>query len=105
MTAAIKAPINGPITGIHEQLQSFDALFFIGKIECIILGPKSLAGFMAYPVVPPKDRPIDQTKKATGTAPIDPRPIISCVSFIVAFEKFKMVKIKTKVPIISLIKL
>ena len=60
---------------------------------------------MAYPVVPPKDRPIDQTKKATGTAPIDPRPIISCVSFIVAFEKFKMVKIKTKVPSISLIKL
>ena len=45
--AANEAPVIGPITGIHEYPQSLDALSFIGKIACIILGPKSLAGLIA----------------------------------------------------------
>ena len=33
----------------------------MGNIACIILGPKSLAGLIAYPVVPPKDKQLAQT--------------------------------------------
>jgi hypothetical protein len=46
-------------------------------MECTILGPKSLAGLIAYPVVPPKLSPIAHTKIATGKAPIDPNPILA----------------------------
>jgi hypothetical protein len=77
----------------------------MGNNECIILGPKSLAGLIAYPVVPPNDKPIAQTKKATGIAPNEPKPITDCVSLTEAFVKYKIVKTNTNVPTISLNKL
>lgn len=73
---AIRAPINGPTTGTQAYVTSNAALFLIGSKACMIRGPKSRAGFIAYPVVPPRDRPITQTKKVTGIAPIDPKPIV-----------------------------
>ncbi len=64
----------GPIIGIQEYPQSLFRFRGIGNIVCIILGPKSLAGLIAYPVVPPSERPIAKTRKATGSASIDPIP-------------------------------
>ena len=57
----------------------------IGKMECISLGPKSLAGLMAKPVVPPSEKPMDEIKAPTTIgfrpsvklfAPINDRPNI-----------------------------
>jgi len=49
----------------------------MGNKACAILGPKSRAGLMAYPVVPPSESPIPQTMKLTGNAPIEPNPKVS----------------------------
>src|ERR1041385_2710602 len=73
--AAIEPPTIGPTIGIHAYAQSLVPLLLIGKIACMIRGPKSRAGFMAYPVVPPSESPITQTKNATGIAPTEPKPI------------------------------
>src|SRR5688572_776767 len=73
--AAIAAPRKGPIIGTHPYFQLLLPLPLMGSIACAILGPKSLAGLIAYPVVPPSERPIAHTRKATGKAPSDPRPI------------------------------
>ena len=73
--AAIEAPMNGPNIGTHAYFQSLVPLCFNGSKAWTIRGPKSLAGLIAYPVVPPRERPIAQTKNATGIAPRDPRPI------------------------------
>ncbi len=85
ITLAIKAahipPVIGATTGIHEYFQSLSPFPLIGKNACIIRGPKSLAGLIAYPVVPPNDSPILQTRNATGIAPIEPRPIMVSVLF------------------------
>jgi hypothetical protein len=48
-------------------------------MECTILGPKSLAGLIAYPVVL-KLSPIAHTKIATGKAPIDPNLFMSAAA-------------------------
>jgi|GEM_PF-4495846 len=45
--AASIPPIVGPITGIHAYPQSLFPLFLMGKIACIIRGPKSRAGLIA----------------------------------------------------------
>ena len=66
------APTIGPITGIQAYDQSPEPLFGIGRILCIILGPRSLAGFIEYPVGPPILSPIPKTNKATGKASNDP---------------------------------
>lgn len=58
MPAAISAPAIGPNTGTHEYAQSFPPLFGIGSMACITRGPKSRAGLIAYPVGPPRDRPM-----------------------------------------------
>jgi hypothetical protein len=55
-------------------------------------GPKSLAGLIAYPVVPPKLSPIAHTKIATGKAPIDPnlfwrQPQLQCVHLVLQGKK------------------
>ena len=55
--------------------------------------------------MPPRDKPIAHTKKATGSAPNEPKPTISFESASAASVKFKMVNTNTKVPTISPIKL
>ena len=75
-TAANAAPINGPTTG--TQLYPQSALAFNvppRKRPKVKRGPRSRAGLFAEPVVPPKLKPIAQTKIATGNAPIEPKPI------------------------------
>ena len=62
----------------------------------MIRGPKSLAGLIAYPVVPPSESPIDQTRKATGRAPIDPSPIWVLLSMISASGNIKNCKYQYK---------
>jgi hypothetical protein len=49
-TAAIIAPIIGPRTGTQAYFQSLSRLFGIGRRKCMIRGPRSRAGLMAYPV-------------------------------------------------------
>ena len=71
--AARVAPTNGPKTGIQLYPQS-GCLFFRGSKEYISLGPKSLAGLMANPVVPPRVIPITQTTIPTGRASKAPNP-------------------------------
>ena len=46
-TAANKAPTIGPTTGIQLWLQSLVPLFFIGRMACMMRGPRSLAGLIA----------------------------------------------------------
>ena len=69
-------PVNGAITGIQLYFQS-GFLPFLGNNEYTIRGPKSLAGFIAYPVVPPSVIPITITKSPTGSASKDPMPKLS----------------------------
>ena len=102
--AANAAPIIGPNTGTHAYSALNDALSLMGTNECTMRGPKSLAGLIAYPVVPPNESPIAQTRKATGNAPIEPKPI-GVVESKVASLKCRMVKIRTKVASVSLSKL
>src|SRR5690554_624812 len=66
----------GAKTGIHAYFQSLSSLLLKGINVCTILGPRSRAGLIAYPVVPPKLSPIEKTTKATGSAPSDPRPTL-----------------------------
>ena len=63
------APAAGPNTGIQAYPQSEVPLFLMGKIACMIRGPKSRAGLMAYPVVPPNPNPIPHTKIPTKKGP------------------------------------
>ena len=69
ITAPKIPPIIGPTTGIQEYFQFESPLPFIGSIACAILGPKSLAGLIAYPVAPPVAIPIITTKSPTKNAP------------------------------------
>ena len=66
MAAANAPPSIGPRTGIHAYAQSLLPFPLIGNIKCAIRGPRSRAGLIAYPVVPPSDIPITTTKRATG---------------------------------------
>src|SRR5579864_8799644 len=55
-------PISGPITGTRAYPQSEPPLFLIGKTACATRGAKSRAGLIAYPVGPPRLKPIPQTR-------------------------------------------
>ena len=80
----------------------------MGKIACIILGIRSLAGLIAYPVGPPKDKPMPKTNNPTGKAPMAPNPILapSKLAPLISGEATqKTVKTRTKVPINSARKL
>ena len=50
---ASAAAMHGPTTGIHAYPHSDEPLPEMGKIACAILGARSRAGLIAYPVVPP----------------------------------------------------
>src|SRR5699024_1002711 len=58
-------PIIGPTTGIQAYPQSDVPFPGIGNKACMIRGPKSRAGLIAYPVAPPKDTPIATINKPT----------------------------------------
>lgn len=68
ITVTSTAPMMGPMTGIHAYDQSLSPFVLIGNKKCEILGPKSRAGLIAYPVGPPNDNPIPNTSNATGNA-------------------------------------
>src|SRR5216110_2128833 len=60
--AASPAPMSGPIIGTSAYPQSELPLSLIGKTACATRGPKSRAGLIAYPVGPPRLRPMTQTR-------------------------------------------
>src|SRR5437867_7990386 len=61
--------MSGPITGIGAYPQSEPPFPSIGRIACAMRGPRSRAGLIAYPVGPPSDNPIPQTKLPTRYGP------------------------------------
>src|ERR1700722_8387179 len=95
---ASMAPSNGPTTGIAAYPQFDPAFLPSGNMACAILGPKSRAGLIAYPVVPPSDKPIAHITAALRTVPspaTGPAPTFP--------EKIAPTTVtSTKVPIISL---
>ena len=73
----MSAPANGPTTETAAYAQSPSRLPGTGSTACASRGPRSHAGLIAYPVVPPGDRPIAKTMRPTGIALIDPRPMVT----------------------------
>src|SRR6267154_6854713 len=67
-------PVSGPRTGMGAYRQSDPPFPAIGRIACVRRGPKSRAGFIAYPVVPPRESPTPHTRLATRYGP---RPLAS----------------------------
>src|SRR5699024_5713290 len=61
--APITAPMIGPTTGIQAYPQSEVPLPGMGSSACAIRGPRSRAGLIAYPVGPPRDRPMAKTSR------------------------------------------
>src|SRR6516164_5801211 len=71
----------------------------MGRMACARRGPKSRAGLIAYPVVPPKDKPIPQTRLATREGP----SALAGPVKETAFEKIApTTKTRTNVPMNSL---
>src|SRR5262245_26835946 len=62
MAAATLAPMSGPMTGTSAYPQFEPPLLLIGRTAWARRGPKSRAGLMAYPVGPPRPRPMTHTK-------------------------------------------
>ena len=56
---ASSAPMIGPTTGIHAYPKLESPFPGIGRTACASLGPKSLAGLIAYPVNPQSDIPME----------------------------------------------
>jgi hypothetical protein len=69
VAAAKAAPTSGPIIGTQEYPQPDAPLPGIGSKAWAIRGPRSRAGLIAYPVEPPKERPIPQTNAPTSIGP------------------------------------
>src|SRR3981189_1523246 len=69
IAAPIPPAINGPTIGTNAYPQSEFPLALIGRIACARRGPKSRAGFIAYPVAPPRLRPIAQTRTPHNHGP------------------------------------
>src|SRR3954447_17060612 len=59
----------GPTTGIHAYPQSDGPLPGMGRIACMMRGPRSRAGLIAYPVGPPSESPIASTSRPTSRPP------------------------------------
>src|SRR3954453_17092811 len=90
-------PMSGPTTGIHAYPQSDGPLPAIGRIACMMRGPRSRAGLIAYPVGPPSDRPMPSTSRPTISGP-------SAVSAVALLAKnARIPNTSTKVPMISVI--
>ena len=72
-----------------------------GNKECVMRGPKSRAGFIAYPVVPSSDRPIAHTSTPTRNGP----RAAAGPNNATFFEKIAATTVtRTNVPIVSLSK-
>src|SRR5437763_2468632 len=67
--AARTAPANGPRIGTHAYPQPDPPLPAIGSRLWAMRGPRSRAGLIAYPVVPPNESPIPHTKAPTRIGP------------------------------------
>src|SRR6266478_4014866 len=97
--AANAAPTSGPRIGTHAYRQPDSPFPAIGSRECASRGPRSRAGLIAYPVVPPSESPIPQTRLPTRYGP---RPAAGPVAATL-FEKIApTTKTRTKVAMISL---
>jgi PAS domain S-box-containing protein len=73
----------------------------MGRTACAIRGPRSRAGLIAYPVVPPSERPITQTKQPTRYGPSP-----GAIPLERALEKIApTTNTSTNVPMISLMRL
>src|SRR5579863_4720491 len=92
-------PKMGPTIGIQAYAQSELPLPAIGKIACAKRGPKSRAGLIAYPVGPPRERPMANTINPTI---IGPKPVAHPGPDKFAFEGMaRTPKTRVAVPIIS----
>src|SRR6266849_321584 len=67
--APMPPAINGPMIGTNAYPQSEFPLSLIGRTACARRGPKSRAGFIAYPVDPPRPRPIAHTRTPHSHGP------------------------------------
>src|SRR5579864_5779333 len=96
---AAPPPSKGPIIGTSAYPQSDGPLPAIGRMAWAMRGPRSRAGLIAYPVGPPSDSPIPQTRQATRYGPYPGMKPVPAT----AFEKIApTTKTRMKVPIISL---
>src|SRR3981189_1927496 len=101
IAAPIPPAINGPTIGTKAYPQSEFPLSLIGRIACASRGPKSRAGFIAYPVGPPRLRPIDQTRTPHSHGP---NPAGRPVGDTALLPKLKPTTIKQVVAMISVSK-
>src|SRR5580658_6284670 len=69
MAAPMPPAIKGPIIGTNAYPQSEFPLSLIGRIAWATRGPKSRAGFIAYPVGPPRLRPSAHTRTPHNHGP------------------------------------
>src|SRR5258708_4819411 len=60
---------NGPMMGTSAYPQSEFPLPLMGRIAWATRGPKSRAGFIAYPVGPPRLKPSDHAKTPHNQGP------------------------------------
>ena len=68
-------------------------------MACIIRGPRSRAGVMAYPVGPPRLRPMVSTSRPTGRAESDPSPNPTCCpSMVMACSNSPSMEVKPGLP-------
>src|SRR5712692_6230524 len=92
--------MSGPTTRTAAEAQSDLTLPATGRIAWAIRGARSRAGLIAYPVVPPSERPIPQTRQATRYAP---SPEGNPAAEDTALEKMAATtNTRTSVPMISL---
>src|SRR5271154_2601860 len=98
MPAPMAPAINGPTIGTSAYPQSELPLSLMGRIAWARRGPKSRAGFIAYPVGPPRLRPSAQTSTPHNHGP---NPGGSPVDDTALLPKLKPTRIRQVVAIIS----
>src|ERR1035438_4990739 len=98
IAAPIPPAISGPMIGTSAYPQSEFPLSLMGRIAWATRGPKSRAGFIAYPVGPPRLRPSAQTRTPHSQGP---NPAGRPVDETALLPKLKPTTIKHVVAIIS----
>src|SRR6267143_6248358 len=99
IAAPIPPAINGPTIGTSAYPQSELPLSLMGRIALATRGPKSRAGLIAYPVGPPRPRPMAHTRIPHNHGPIPiGRPVVDTAGL----PKLKPTTIRQVVAIISL---
>src|SRR6267143_1228585 len=102
IAAPIPPAINGPTIGTKAYPQSELPFSLMGRIACARRGPKSRAGLIAYPVGPPRPKPMAQTKTPHNHGP---KPIGRPVDDTAGLPKLKPTTIRHVVAIISVSRL